>query len=606
MCLPDESALLVDGANGVCDAPRSADAISGGWLLGTSFAALAVAGLIVALGSRRPGVALALTLALLATAAAPGLHAIVLERPSRAILASGVTGLHDRVRHHARDEGPVVAGNCSACEPVVRLATIDLPSREGTPLALRTEDLTRDQPAVPPGVVPLRPAAVLVLLSLVGAALFSLAGARATPGAALAWTTRAMTGAAILALALLHPVAGVLGMLAALAGALGTRDLRPAPARTSLLPLVALGVLIAIALARPAAPTYWDEFVWLSKARVAAHDPTSFARIALSPASPLIPRGYPIAAPLLAASFALLDDATTSLLAGQLAIPILAMTALVLSLARLDAVEARGRRLATTLLVLAATPMFWVHWQSAYLDLTTGLLAATLLVALRLDAMGDGIGRPLAVATSLLLVGLKDEGIAHALAVLVAHAATIGGRRSASILSLAAALLAWGALRAALLVHGGAPEDHAVSGLALGFLPSLARLVAAHAVDATSWGAAPWLALAAMLVSLRAAEPGLRATATALSLAALGLGAAVLLGPDRVREFARDGTLLGRLGVQLLPTAALLVASVLGPGAPRHVASRDDAATATQRALDAALAAPAPKARAEGLQGDAT
>jgi hypothetical protein len=445
-----------------------------------------------------------------------------------------------------------------------------------------------------------------LLVALLGAVLFALAGARAAPGAALAWTARALTGAAVLALALLHPLAGALGALLALAGALGARDLRPAPGRTSLLPLVALGALVAIALARPAAPTYWDELVWLSKARVAALDPLSFARVALSAESPLVPRGYPIAAPLLAASFALFDGATSSLLAGQLALALGAMAGFVLALARLDAVEARGRRLAMTLLVLGATPMFWVHWQSGYLDLPIGLLAATLLVALRLDAMGDGIGRPLAVASALLLVGLKDEGVAHALAVIVAHQWAIGGRRGASLLALACALLAWGSLRIALVAHGGAPEDHAVSGLALGFLPSMSRFAAAHAVDTVSWGATPWLALAAALVATRASEPGVRATGVALLLAALGLGAAILLGPDRVREFARAGTLLGRMGVQLLPLGALLVSSTLGPGVARRNASLDDDAAARRRALDAALAAPPRKARAEGLHGDAT
>jgi hypothetical protein len=606
MCLPDQSALLVDGANGVCDAPRHLGDVTWTTTALEGLAGIVVGALVLTLAARRPGLALALALALLVGAAVPGLHTLLAERPSRATLASSVSGLHDRVREHARSTGPVEAGACLACGPIVRLATVDLSEREGPVWTLAPSDLVETLPVVRPWLLPWRAALGLALATLAGAVILALAGARAPSGAALHLVARVLAGCALTAAFLFHPGVGLLALLLIAGAALGARHARPLPVRASLLPLAALSILVAVALLRPASPVYWDELVWLAKARAAAGDLFDFTALALGADTPLVPRGYPLSAPLLTAALALLDPSTEALLGGQISLALVAMSALVLTLARLDAIDAGPRRLAVSLVVLAATPMFWVHWQSAYLDLTVGLLGATLLVALRLDDLGDGLGRPIAVASALLAAGLKDEGLAHVVAITVAQLVALRGARAGALLSLAGGALALGSVRVTLWARGGSPDDHALSGVALDFVPTLLRLAAGHAADVTSWGAAPWLALASAVVVARSEDRGARATGLSLLGLTLLLGAALVLGPDRLREFASNGTLLGRMGVQLLPLAALVVAGALGPGAARRAASRDARPQALQRALDAALAAPPQKEPREGLQSETT
>jgi hypothetical protein len=158
----------------------------------------------------------------------------------------------------------------------------------------------------------------------------------------------------------------------------------------------------------------------------------------------------------------------------------------------------------------------------------------------------------------VVLAGVKDEGLPHV------FAATLGAlalSRSRPLWpKLMPALLAVGVVatwRWQLRQHGVEVFDHAINAPAFEWLPTLGTLLARHATDVMTWGVFWPIALGVVLTRTRhGTSPALRATL----LAGLGfIGLVLILGPERVRVFAENGTLINRLLLQWWPTAALLV-----------------------------------------------
>jgi hypothetical protein len=306
---------------------------------------------------------------------------------------------------------------------------------------------------------------------------------------------------------------------------------------------------------RPELPLYWDELVWLAKARVAAGGWDALRARALDPAGDVIPAGYPLLYPSAAAWLvAFRGDRVTS---GAAAFELVIAWTFVAVLAT------HRKRLAPLALgLLAATPLVWVHVRAVYADLPVGLLAATL--ALLVAARRAGA----ASLVAMVLAGLKDEGVAHVVAVVAATCAVRARRREppgrVPALVLAAALATFLTWRALLYFGGVSARDHAFGVPAMSAVPALAGMLAAHLGDLLSWGAL-WALVAG--ASLALARPGRRyglssMLAAVLAAQSLVLAAAIVCGPEQVRSFALSGTLVGRLLIQLAPMGGLLVASV--------------------------------------------
>ncbi len=131
-CLVDAEAVMVDGADGVCRAPRLGAGRGVGMegLVGLAVAVLALSWFVrtrVSLRARR--VALVLTLAL---AALPGAYAVLFvraDRPSAADRAARqVVRLHDGVRAFAVERGCawLRTESCTACVATAELALVGL------------------------------------------------------------------------------------------------------------------------------------------------------------------------------------------------------------------------------------------------------------------------------------------------------------------------------------------------------------------------------------------------------------------------------------------------------------------------------------------------
>lgn len=433
-------------------------------------------------------------------------------------------------------------------------------------------------------VVPIFGALVALALGLVGGGVVLF---RARVGvSAAAILVRALLGLVMLAELVVHPALGVgLALVLALVtwqgrGVPETEDRAPTATFTG---VAAILVASAVAILRPPAPIFWDESVWLAKARVACEGGAVLIERALDPHSELAPRGYPIIGAVLEACFALRDDSLASLVGGgtALVLSVLALHALLLGRAAASVFEERA-----TWLVLACTPLVWVHLRSVQLDLPLGLLVAALVLAIERADAGDRVGVPAAVTIALLL-GIKDEGIVGALAVALAL-----GTRGASVRARQAAWIAFACLAASVAVFrlrlhlvGSANDDHSPGAVAFGAVLPLLGDALRDASDLQTWGLVPSVALAACLVTLRSATSDrARSVARVLVLFALGLLAALVIGPPQVRDFAFEGTLLDRMGLELLPTAALLIPRLV-PEAPRTESTaprpRPDTETAT-------------------------
>jgi hypothetical protein len=131
-CLVDLEAVTIDGAEGVCRAPR----LGAGRGLGVEALVMMVVALLAvgwfvrersSLRARR--VALVLTLALAAVPGAYALFAVRADRP--AMVASGgrrIARLHDAVRAFASENGCawLRTESCVACVPTAQLALVGL------------------------------------------------------------------------------------------------------------------------------------------------------------------------------------------------------------------------------------------------------------------------------------------------------------------------------------------------------------------------------------------------------------------------------------------------------------------------------------------------
>jgi hypothetical protein len=358
--------------------------------------------------------------------------------------------------------------------------------------------------------------------------------------------------------------------------------------------LAAIGLALAVvAVLRPAVPMYWDAFVWLGKARIESTGLGGLRAAALDAGADVIPHGYPLLWPLEASWLSMLGKTAAALVAGAAAATMLAL------LLFLDAVaeafeggdvpvagfDKRPRwAFGGALALLLVTPMCWVHLRSAYADLPVGLLAATCTLRLGRCVEGSDDQRSdltVALLAAAALAGTKDEGIGHVTAIVLATLAAQprGGRREAlrwlSVLGSAAVVfVGWRALLDARHVVN---TDHELSAPAhVGALGPLARVVLSSAADTRTWGALWPIAIGAVAAVLGRASsfrPATRLAAYALLGQAALLAAALVFGPERVRAFAFEGTLVNRLLVQLVPAVGALLALALGDAASRPAAS---------------------------------
>lgn len=397
----------------------------------------------------------------------------------------------------------------------------------------------------------------VLLLHVLGAVLFALASA--TPRAALIAALRSPSSAWA-ALAVLYALSlGLpgLGLLAALAvaAALGRRA-SVVPPR---FPWPLLLGLAALVLLRPWVPTQWDEFVWLGKARLVSQGFDAGIVAALDPEQRLIPPGYPPLWPSAVGWLSLGVDALEAhVTAGSALVLLSAATAIE---AWLPAFAAR-RPPRLVLLAAAAAPLAWVHLRSTYVDLPLGLLG--LALAGHLVHAPAGRAAPLALALAVALVGFKDEGLAHLVAATLAGVVASTDRRAAWRLGLplAVGLLAAATWRFLSWRHGVANTDHALSAPYWPWVPTLLTLLWQHATDVFAWGVV-WPVT--LVVLLRAeGTTAVRGVRALLGANLLFVAVELLAGPERVRVFAENGTLVNRLLMQLWPAAALALLLVLG------------------------------------------
>lgn len=328
--------------------------------------------------------------------------------------------------------------------------------------------------------------------------------------------------------------------------------------------------LVAILAARPPTPCFWDAFVWLGKARFASSGLGPLVAGGLHATEPpFIPHGYPLFEPLVVAVLGGFSSRPQAVVAGAIGLELLATSLFLFTLTEADHPSPGERRirLATVALVLLTSPLVLVHLRSSYVDLPLGLLVAAL--ALLLPRPGTGVA---CAVVAMSVAALKDEGLVHVAVIAsggVAWAATHRGPGARSMatralvagLAAAAVVAAW---RVRLLHAGISNTDHALS------LPDWQRarplmgLAVEHVTDVRSWGGLWVLGIGAALAALVRPRTAPRdAVWLAGLLVADGavMFVALLATPERVMEFASGGSLLNRVGMQLVPIAALLVAA---------------------------------------------
>ncbi|MDP1823932.1 MAG: hypothetical protein Q8L48_11845 [Archangium sp.] len=318
--------------------------------------------------------------------------------------------------------------------------------------------------------------------------------------------------------------------------------------------------MFALVLARPWVPTQWDEFVWLGKARFESLGFGAGVQAALDPAQHVIPAGYPPLWPAAVGWLSLGHDAlSTHVLAGSLLVALCAATAIETFAPEKPRLLALG--------VLASAPLVWVHLRSTYVDLPVGLLGLAVLGLLLRSPERPPL---LAAVLALVLAGFKDEGLAQVLA--ATGAALLVHRHWRLGLPALVALVTVATWRVLVSTHGVPLFDHALGVPQWDWVPRFVHLLVLHATELFSWGVFWAVTVAVVLMPTR--DPAARALRAMLVLLFLFTAAALLSGPERVRVFAENGTLLNRLLLQLWPCAALLVlqglprpAAVTGPGA---------------------------------------
>jgi hypothetical protein len=332
----------------------------------------------------------------------------------------------------------------------------------------------------------------------------------------------------------------------------------------------AVAALALVALARPESPIYWDEFVWLWKSRIEQGGWGELHTIALDPRLGLFPRGYPLFWSSLVAWLAWPFERAP--LTAAAALVTLSAAASWLGLVR-EATRTHEASARNAVLVAAGalliTPIALVHLRSAYVDLTVGLLAASIALALapRDDASDRVVSFAAAIVLAIVVTGFKDEGFVHVIAVVIAAVLLtlpnrVRGAWRAALVLLAAAIpfVTW---RWLLARAGITDVEHRLGTCAITSTAPLAFALARHAFRIESWGALWPFALGAAVASFVRRETR-RGPAAALALTAC-LQLAVLLagitcGPESTREFAFDGSLLNRALLQIAPTAIALIA----------------------------------------------
>ena len=209
---------------------------------------------------------------------------------------------------------------------------------------------------------------------------------------------------------------------------------------------------------------------------------------------------------------------------------------------------------------MAVTPLVFVHLRSAYANLPVGLLAATctLRLARSVESGGDAPGDlSIAAMTAAALAGMKDEGMAHVAALVVALIVVKvwklwAGERlplAPGIVVLAAAAIPFNGWRLLLVSHHVIDADHSPSSpdFQCSRRDRPDRPVAL--ADTRSWGALWPIAFACAALVLARGNTFRSATRLA-TFAFLAEGAflvsAILFGPARVRVFAFEGTLVNR------------------------------------------------------------
>lgn len=325
---------------------------------------------------------------------------------------------------------------------------------------------------------------------------------------------------------------------------------RPAPPLERSFPL-AVGVVGVIIVARPWLPTCWDEFVWLAKARFESLEFGAGVRAALDASARLVPAGYPPLWPSAVGWISLGEDRLeTHVIAAALLVVVCVATAAEAWVTLLR----ESLRWPVALPLLIAAPFVWVHARLVYVDLPIGLLGLAVLGFLLTDRLA------LACVVAVSMAGFKDEGLAHVLATTLGALAVKGFRKTSLPWLLPAglagvAVVTW---RWLLAKHGVVVVDHALSAPAFSWAATFGSLVVKHASDVWTWGVF-WAVSLGVFLSASSSEHG-RALRWAL-LAGFGFVAvALFFGPERVRVFAENGTLINRLLIQLWPTAAVMTA----------------------------------------------
>jgi hypothetical protein len=398
------------------------------------------------------------------------------------------------------------------------------------------------------------------------------------------WPLRFFVAVAAAGLLALHPMAVIVALAAPVTMRLARRRAASPATRATMgnadrVMIVSLAVLALVAFTRPAAPIYWDEFVWLWKSRVEQDSWGALRAAALDPHAGVFPRGYPLFWSWLVAWLTSPFDRAP--LTAAAALVTLAAAASWLGLVR-EAARAResGAVLAVgvSTVALLVTPMALVHIRSAYLDLTVGLLAASIALALAPSRETTERATPIApaIVLAIVLAGMKDEGMAHVLGIVFAAAICTlpdrarGAWRPALVLGAAAIPFAtwrW------LLAHGGITEvEHHLGTCAFASTPPLAVALVRHGLRIETWGALWPIAFGAGCAAFANRETR-RGPAAALALTAASqlvlVFAGITCGPESTREFAFDGSLLNRALLQIAPTVIAMLALMMtstGPG----------------------------------------
>ncbi len=418
------------------------------------------------------------------------------------------------------------------------------------------------------------------------------------------WPRWAMCGIVASFAAALHPaVLGALVLLAVAARVAKGRarhDRAPLARTTSRRPFshgppwwgVAAAALTLVVVCRQATPAYWDSFVWLAKARIESGGWGALRAASLDQSTDVVPSGYPLLWPLAASWLSMGGRSMEALAAGAAA---MTLVTLMLFLDAAADASGLGRTAgapadppprepgwsALGLALVGVTPLVFVHLRSAYADLPVGLLAATctLRLARSVERGGESPGDlSIAAMTAAALAGMKDEGMAHVAALVVALIVVKvwklwAGERlplAPGIVVLAAAAIPFNGWRLLLVSHHVIDADHSPSAPDLHAVGAIGRTVLSQLADTRSWGALWPIAFACAALVLARGNTFRSATRLA-TFAFLAEGAllvsAILFGPARVRIFAFEGTLVNRLLLQVAPAAGVMLMFALADAA---------------------------------------